>query len=225
MAGGPGLRQGELFAGSDVVVAGDRAGPAAPPLLRQQLLAWQERLAAHQAPRFRGLPGAGAACPGGAPIPSADPARPGGQAQGELFAGPPCPATAAAQALDPLSLEAQSLSFWRWPAAPHQGAAVYLVLDRPPQLSEPLLLYVGETGRADRRWKGDHDCKSYLAAYSEALRRSELEPRLSIRFWCDAPAGIAERRAIEQALIRLWLPPFNKETRERWSTPFTADPR
>jgi hypothetical protein len=24
-------------------------------------------------------------------------------------------------------------------------------------------------------------------------------------------------------LIRLWQPPFNKETRARWSTPFHAD--
>jgi hypothetical protein len=37
------------------------------------------------------------------------------------------------------------------------------------------------------------------------------------------PSGTRERRALEQALIRRWLPPFNKETRERWATPFTAD--
>jgi hypothetical protein len=28
---------------------------------------------------------------------------------------------------------------------------------------------------------------------------------------------------LEQALIQRWKPPFNKETRGRWSTPFTAD--
>jgi hypothetical protein len=37
------------------------------------------------------------------------------------------------------------------------------------------------------------------------------------------PEGIAPRRALEQALIRRWLPPFNKETRGRWTTPFTAE--
>ena len=84
-------------------------------------------------------------------------------------------------------------------------------------------LYVGETGRADRRWKGDHDCKRYLAAYGEALRKAGLPMALSIRFWCDVPTATGPRRALEQALIRRWLPPFNKETRERWATPFTAD--
>ena len=196
-------RQGNLFAGGNGEATADGAGPLPPPLLRVQLLAWQERLAAHQGPRFRRE----AAAPG--------------ESQGLLFASPaPNPA---ALALDPLALEAQSLSFWRWPAAPHQGAAVYLVLDRPPQLSDPLLLYVGETGRADLRWKGDHDCKSYLAAYSEALRKADLAPRLSIRFWCDVPPAAAARRGLEQELIRHWLPPFNKETRGRWATPFTAD--
>jgi hypothetical protein len=87
-----------------------------------------------------------------------------------------------------------------------------------------LLLYIGETGRADRRWKGEHDCKRYLAAYGEALQRCGLAPALSIRFWSDVPVAIRPRRALEQALIRRWLPPFNKETRERWATPFTADP-
>lgn len=200
----PGPRQGELFGGGPGAI--ESAGPAAPPLLREQLLAWQARLAAHQGPLFRreARPAAG---------------------QGDLFGAAQAPATATAKALDPLALEAQSLAFWRWPAAPHQGPALYLVLDRPAQGSAPLLLYVGETSRADRRWKGDHDCKSYLAAYGEALRRADLEPLLSIRFWCDVPAATAPRRALEQALIRHWLPPFNKETRERWSTPFTADPR
>ncbi|MFM7267684.1 MAG: GIY-YIG nuclease family protein [Cyanobium sp.] len=214
MAAPPRARQGELFGAA---VCGAVAAASPPPLLREQLIDWQQRLLGHQSPLFRREgPAAG---------------------QGDLFATPPAadgratspgllsaPAVAAARALDPLCLEAQSLAFWRWPAAPHQGAAIYLVLDRPPEASTPLLLYVGETARADRRWKGDHDCKAYLAAYSEALRRVGLEPRLSIRFWCDVPALTAHRRAQEQALIRQWLPPFNKETRERWATPFMADP-
>lgn len=141
-------------------------------------------------------------------------------------AGLPAPLAdpvALARALRPLSLPAQSLAFWRWPQAPHQGPALYLVLDRPGHLDQPLLLYVGETARADRRWKGAHDCKSYLAAYREALARADLSASLSIRFWCEAPAATAARRALEQALIQRWKPPFNKETRGRWSTPFTAD--
>jgi hypothetical protein len=203
-------RQGELFTAASL---GD--GPVEPgtppPLLRDQLLAWQARVACHQGPLFAG---------------DAPPVQ-----QGLLFdtaaageAAPEADPPALAAAFAPLALQAQSLSFWRWPSAPRQGAALYLVSDRPAEPSPPLLLYVGETARADRRWKGDHDCKSYLAAYSEALARAGLTARLAIRFWYDVPTGTRQRRALEQALIRHWLPPFNKETRDRWATPFTATP-
>ncbi|MEB3254950.1 MAG: GIY-YIG nuclease family protein [Synechococcaceae cyanobacterium] len=209
-------RQGDLFAdhaGAGMPLAGAAPQPLPPPLLRHQLQAWQARVAAHQGPLFARQE----------PPPAAqgllfEPGAAGGDA-----AALPADPEAAAAALDPLGLAPQSLSFWRWPSAPHRGAALYLVLDRPADPSPPLLLYVGETGRADRRWKGDHDCKSYLAAYGEALAAADLPARLSIRFWLDVPAAIGSRRALEQALIRRWLPPFNKETRGRWATPFTAD--
>ena len=115
------------------------------------------------------------------------------------------------------------MSFWRWPEPSHRGAAIYLVMDRPVQLEQPLLLYVGETLAAERRWKGDHDCKAYLAAYGEALQRCDLSAQLSIRFSCDVPRATRARRALEQQLIQRWWPPFNKETRQRWATPFTAE--
>ena len=211
----PTARQGDLFAAGH-----EPLGPGAPepdlPLSRDQLLAWQDRLAAHQEPLF------------------ADAAA-SDQQQGLLFspasaaapAGTPVDAVDQAAALQPLALRSQPLSFWRWPQPNHQGAALYFVTDRPSRLPQPLLLYIGETGRADRRWKGDHDCKDYLAHYSEALRRQGLELQLSIRFWLDVPESIKARRQLEQALIRRWLPPFNKETRQRWPAPFTAllDPR
>lgn len=203
------MRQGELFEPGTGARGAD-AG-AELPLERHQLLAWQERLAGHQSPLFA----PGAAAPGARQGLLLDPADAAGALPDQQ---------AAADGLDPLSLQPQSLSFWRWPDAPQRGAAIYLVLDRPPHLSGPLLLYVGETGRADRRWKGDHDCKAYLAAYGEALRRTALEARLSIRFWTDVPRQIQGRRRLEQALIRRWLPPFNKETAGRWRTPFTVDP-
>ena len=200
------MRQGDLFSGwqpasSNVSVAGVAAGGELP-LLAHQLLAWQRLVASHQGPLF-----AGAAM---APL------------QANLFAAAPSPEAQAA-AFDPLALRPQPLSFWRWPQAPQAGAAIYLVIDRPPGLEQPLVLYVGETGRADRRWKGEHDCKRYLTAYGEALAKAALEGRPSIRFWLDVPAAIQPRRALEQALIRRWLPPFNKETRQRWGTPFTAE--
>ena len=125
---------------------------------------------------------------------------------------------------NPLNLTPQNMEFWRWPHAPHKGAAIYFVHDRPPHLDGHLLLYVGETGQADQRWRGDHDCKTYLSAYAEAVHRVALASRLSIRFWCDAPAAVEPRRRLEQELIQRWKPPFNKETRDRWSTPFTSDP-
>ena len=99
---------------------------------------------------------------------------------------------------------------------------MYFVLDRPADLEQPLLVYIRETMAADRRWKGEHDCKAYLAAYGEALQRCGFVHQLSIRFSSDVPSCTKARRSREQALIQHWLPPFNKETRQRWATPFTA---
>jgi hypothetical protein len=195
-----GPRQGNLFA----TFPNPAAASGIPPtpelrLARAQLRDWQQALAQFQAPLFAG---------------SQESAQ-----QGELFGGASDPAAS----INPLELRAQTLHFWRWPEAPQQGAALYFVLDAPAGEREPLLLYVGETGRADQRWKGEHDCKQYLAAYSEAVARAELSCQLSIRFWLDVPQAVRARRQLEQALIRHWQPPFNKETRQRWATPFTAD--
>ena len=96
-------------------------------------------------------------------------------------------------------------------------------MDRPASLDKPILLYIGETLAADRRWKGDHDCKIYLEAYTEALSEADLDSQLSIRFWTDVPNTTQTRRQLEQKLIQHWLPPFNKETRGIWATPFTAE--
>ncbi len=124
---------------------------------------------------------------------------------------------------DPLKLTPLPLSFWRWPKAQTLGPAIYLVMDRLENCNSHLLLYIGETIAAEQRWKGDHDCKAYLSAYSEALGNAEIKNQLSIRFWSDVPEDTKKRRQLEQQLIRNWLPPFNKETRARWSTPFTAE--
>ncbi len=124
---------------------------------------------------------------------------------------------------DPLKLTPLPLSFWRWPSCPHSGPAIYLVMDRPELLKSQILLYIGETIAAERRWKGEHDCKAYLSAYTEALGNVGLKSQLSIRFWTDVPKATRSRRNVEQILIQRWLPPFNKETRERWMTPFTSE--
>lgn len=193
-------RQGDLFAGFDP------SNEAPPTQLGQQLVLspallrdWQSRIYEYQKPLLEGEP------------PTA--------AQTQLFV----PQTSLSSDLHPLRLHPLPLSFWRWPQSPHQGAAIYLVMDKPDHLPAPVLLYVGETQAADRRWKGEHDCKRYLAAYGEALSSAGLNSQPSIRFWGDVPQATRARRRLEQQLIQTWLPPFNKETRERWATPFNAD--
>ena len=197
-------RQGDLFASPQAGLTGVVDWQTQLPLLREQLQAWHSRLAAHQGPLFARE-------------------KPDEAAQQGLLFGSASATEQAAERFQPLALQPQPLSFWRWPQLPVSGAALYVVLDRPTALNHPLLLYIGETARAERRWKGEHDCKRYLAAYGDTLQRLGLAPRLSISFWSDAPEPIKERRALEQALIRRWLPAFNKETRGRWATPFQAD--
>ena len=168
----------------------------------QALQSWRLRVLAYQQPLRRGTPA------------SAGQQANLFEAESENFHIPP----------DPLTLPAQHLQFWRWPEALNQGTALYYVFDHGLGPDRELLLYLGETSQADRRWKGDHDCKDYLAAYGEALVRCGLLPRFSIRFWCDAPAKTRARRRLEQQQIRHWQPPFNKECRQRWQTPFQNQP-
>ncbi len=123
---------------------------------------------------------------------------------------------------NPLELTPLPLSFWRWPKPTHRGPALYFVIDKTINSEENIILYIGETFSAGKRWKGNHDCKSYLANYNERLQKAGLTTKLSIRFWLDVPMETKKRRKLEQKQIQTWLPPFNKETREIWSTPFTS---
>ncbi|KGG16228.1 MULTISPECIES: hypothetical protein [unclassified Prochlorococcus] len=122
-----------------------------------------------------------------------------------------------------LKLTPFPLNFWRWPQNPHYGPAIYIVMDRPKGIDSHIVLYIGETVASERRWKGEHDCKKYLQAYSEACQMTGLGIQLSIRFWKDVPKETKPRRKLEQELIREWLPAFNKETRGVWNSPFTND--
>ena len=105
--------QGNLFNGEPL-----SATPTPDlPLQPLQLRAWQQRIHDHQAALFRG-----------------DRAT---DSQGDLFANASQdPATG----LVPMALTPLPLTFWRWPDSPHQGPAIYLVLDRPSDLDQPLLL-------------------------------------------------------------------------------------
>ena len=57
--------------------------------------------------------------------------------------------------IDPLTLGLMPISFYRMPANSPGDACLYFVIDSAAQL----LLYVGETCRSNKRWKGIHDCK------------------------------------------------------------------
>ena len=129
------------------------------------------------------------------------------------------------ETFNPIQLTPLPLSFWRWPKAMHQGPAVYFVMDKIINSEENIILYIGETISAEKRWKGEHDCKNYLSSYSDTLRKANMTPKLNIRFWLDVPIKTKERRKLEQKLIQTWLPPFNKETRGIWATPFTSQIR
>ena len=121
--------------------------------------------------------------------------------------------------IDPFSLQPLSLNFWRTNQYIHNGPAMYFVIDNME--CSKIILYIGETNSANKRWKGDHDCKNYLTNYKEALANNNLSSHQDIRFFLDVPKEVKLRRKLEQQLIYLWLPPFNKETRDRWTTTFT----
>ncbi len=124
--------------------------------------------------------------------------------------------------INPIELTPLPLSFWRWPKTMHKGPAIYFVMDSIKNSNENIVLYIGETISAEKRWKGEHDCKNYLSSYSETLQKANLTTKLNIRFYLDVPTHTKERRKLEQKLIQAWLPPFNKETRGIWATPFTS---
>jgi len=123
---------------------------------------------------------------------------------------------------NPIQLTPLPLSFWKWPKTMHKGPAIYFVMDKIINSEENIILYIGETISAEKRWKGEHDCKNYLSNYSDTLQKANVTTKLNIRFWLDVPIKTKERRKLEQKLIQTWLPPFNKETRGIWATPFTS---
>ena len=126
------------------------------------------------------------------------------------------------ETFNPIQLTPLPLSFWKWPEAMQKGPAVYFVMDEVSNSEQNIILYIGETISAEKRWKGEHDCKNYLSNYSDTLQKANMRTKLNIRFWLDVPIKTKERRKLEQRLIQTWLPPFNKETRGIWATPFTS---
>ena len=198
-------RQGDLFANPDSSLSATAATAAgeieALPLLRHQLEDWRHRLASFQHPLFAGHPNLGQ--------------------QGLLFAAAGDATSQQAATLNPLELRPQPLSFWRWPAAPHQGAALYFVIDRASSAASPLLLYVGETKlSAGDRWAGTHDCKDYILNYIQLHRQYGLEVAIASAFWHHVPAQKKKLQEWERKLIYKWRSPFNKEMWRYWGQPF-----
>ena len=121
--------------------------------------------------------------------------------------------------INPFLLKSFSINFWRSNKSVDKGPAMYFVIETIK--TSKIILYIGETKSADKRWKGDHDCKNYISNYRETMANNKLESNLDIRFFLDVPKEVKLRRRLEKRLIYLWLPPFNKETRDRWTTTFT----
>ncbi len=190
-------RQGQLFQ-SNAHAINDHSSNKELFLSSDVIRSWQRKIHLHQSKFFLGN--------------SVD------HQQGSLFKNSLSPI----ENFLPLELTPLPINFWRWPKSPHQGAAIYVIMDRPIEIGSHILLYIGETIAADRRWKGVHDCKRYLNSYCEALSKADLTNQLSIRFWTDVPEDTRSRRSLEQGLIQRWWPPFNKETQSRWTTPFTS---
>jgi hypothetical protein len=122
------------------------------------------------------------------------------------------------EALNPFSLPQQNIEFWRWQQTEKGEPALYFVIDQ----TLPLLLYVGETVQSQKRWKGEHGCKEYLARYRELHYQHHLPTTLGIGFWRNAPQQTRARQKQESALIYKWRSPFNKENWRYWGTPFVG---
>ena len=118
--------------------------------------------------------------------------------------------------INPFSLQLQSMAFWRFPTNSPCESCVYFVVDS----AAPLLLYIGETCRSNKRWKGTHDCKRYIEKYQGLHYQHQLSCAVNMAFWWDTPTNTKSRQQLEAALIQLWRPPFNKENWSRWGQPF-----
>lgn len=137
--------------------------------------------------------------------------------QGSLFGLAPAAADVA-QAIAPFTLPQQNTEFWRWKAEDVGTAAYYFVID----YELPLLLYIGETVKANQRWKGEHDCKRYIENYISTHRQAAAVTTVGIAFLHWAPTATRARQQLESALIYKWRSPFNKQNWTFWGTPFVG---
>jgi len=139
--------------------------------------------------------------------------------QQSLFAPSPDLPLPDPEAIDPFTLPRQNTEFFRWFSHDPGIPALYFVID----FEWPLLLYVGETLAAKRRWQRTHDCKRYLLNYRQVHSQHQIPTTLGIGFWHEAPSQRQLRQQIEAQLIHRWRSPFNKENWQFWGTPFVGD--
>ena len=86
------------------------------------------------------------------------------------------------ETIDPLTLQLQAMSFYRMPTDSPGDSCLYFVIDS----AAGLILYVGETCRSNKRWKGLHDCKGYIESYQDLHYRYGLQTAVNIAFWWDS---------------------------------------
>lgn len=118
--------------------------------------------------------------------------------------------------IDPFSLNLCPMSFHRLPTDSPGAACIYFVVDSASQI----ILYIGETSRSNKRWKGTHDCKRYIDKYQSLHYQHGLSCAVNMAFWWDAPVQTRARQQLELGLIERWRSPFNRENWQRWSQPF-----
>ena len=118
--------------------------------------------------------------------------------------------------IDPLALRLAPMSFYRMPADSPGDSCLYFVIDS----AAGLILYVGETCRSNKRWKGLHDCKGYIESYQDLHYRYGLQTAVNIAFWWDTPAFRRLRQELELSLILKWRSPLNRESWYLFGKPF-----
>ncbi|MEM1279552.1 MAG: GIY-YIG nuclease family protein [Cyanobacteria bacterium P01_D01_bin.6] len=187
----PSLLSNQELKAAEVSWAYNRPTPQQTALTAAELTAWKQRVQAFQQTVKTSV----------------------GATQGSLFGGHD---TSPTDDIDPFTLPQRNAEFWREQFTDVGNAALYFVVDHEADL----LLYVGETVKANQRWKGTHDCKRYILNYVSAHRTAQLPVQVNIGFWPYAPADRKARQALESDLIRKWRSPFNKENWRPWATPF-----
>jgi hypothetical protein len=136
--------------------------------------------------------------------------------QGELFDLLSHQASTYAEDIDPFSLRLHNFFFFDRTSEIGSDSCLYFVIDTVAQI----LLYVGQTHKADRRWSSYHDCKRYVENYKQLHFTHGIAEGISTAFYWEVPPDTQLRQRLESSLILRWKPPFNKENWQLWSAPF-----